>query len=492
MWEKSERIGKMLVNMGLVDEDQVKESLKLSSDNGKTLGQNMYELGYVTDSSLLQLLVAQGAATPWFLSQDPPEQRILRLLSTSVMREHMLIPIIRTGDLLLLAIADAKDHNALERVRTLTGLRVECVEAQPERIKEVIETVMNAERGTAEPEKASKEKADSKKKGKKQEEPAPEEAAAEQTPEAPPQTEQPDPAQTTPVFTQSELAAERPHPHKHGKPQSDEAQLAQPRITVESEVVSQDDTAPVAGLVDQIIADSVRRGATEILVESTSEGLSIRYRIEGQLRSIGDVPKSLAALVDARFRLLASMDIHDVDTAQVGKAEYKTANRTVKFDVCVVPTSSGSRFMFRSLPERIEPTLLEELGLAKNELGLVRESLDHPEGLLLVAGPTIEDRTATLYSLLMDLASPARDIVTCEENIYGSVSGVSHSNVKVRHSRSRSDYLNLLLKHAPDVLMVDNVSDDATAHSAVRTALAGRFVAAGIEAKGALNTIARL
>jgi type II secretory ATPase GspE/PulE/Tfp pilus assembly ATPase PilB-like protein len=485
MWDKGERIGKMLVNMGLVDDGQVKAALKQSSDNGKSLGQNMFELGYVTDSSLLQLLVAQGAASPWFLSTTPPEGRVLRLLSPSVMREHMLLPVTRLGDLLLLAMANPDDHTALERVRALTGLRIESVQAEPERIKEVIETVINEERGrtnknvvtVAEP-------------------PPPLEEAAvveEATEIAEQITEEPVEPTAEIKFEISSLGEKKKSASKAPSVPEPAATMPTPeRVTVDHEVVSADDTAPVAGLVDQIIADSVRRGATEILVESSQDGMTVRYRVDGRLRTIGDIPKSLAPLVEARLRLMSSLDIWSANTPQSATLRYEMASRAVEFEACIVPTVHGSRFMLRAKNGCTEAKKLEDLGLAKNELGLVRDALDSNSGLLLVVAPTSAERAWPLYSVVADLASPARDIVTCEEVPGVTIGGVSHSRFLHRHERSRAEHLSMLFRQASDVVMVDVLSDDRTAAMSVRASLSGRLVIAGLEAKGALAAVARL
>lgn len=484
MWDKGERIGKMLVNMGLVDEDQVKAALSESSDNGKSLGQNMFELGYVTDSSLLQLLVAQGAATPWFLSTTPPEGRVQRLISPSVMREHMLMPIIRLGDLMLLAMADPDDHSALDRVRALTGLRIESVAAEPERIKEVIETILNEERGrqpspnivtVAEP-------------------PPPLEEAPEVVAEAP----APPPAEPEPVIEIQFEASSLGEKKKKSEPKAPVAAPApaasqeRERLTVDHDVVSADDTAPVAGLVDQIIADSVRRNASEILIESTTEGMAVRYRVDGRLRSIGDIPKSLAPLVEARLRLMASLDIWGSNVPQSAVLQYEMSSRTVEFEACIIPTVHGSRFLLRARNGCAEAKKLEDIGLAKNELGLVRNAIESNEGLILVVAPSSAERSWPIYSLIAELASPARDILTCEEVHGVSVAGVSHSKFVHRHERSRAEHLSMLFRQSSDVVIVDNLSDERSTSMSVRAALSGRLVVAGLEAKSALSAVARV
>ena len=487
MWDKGERIGKMLVNMGLVDEEQVKAALKQASDNGKSLGQNMFELGFVTDSSLLQLLVAQGAASPWFLSATPPEGRILRLLSPSVMREHKLVPIVRLGDLLLLAMAEPDDHAALDRVRALTGLRIESVNAEPERIKEVIETILNEER--AKPNPNIVEVAEH---PPLPEEPVAQEDVAQLVEAIDGPIEEP-PAPIEIKFEASSLGEKkRPEPKAPAAVEKPAAPPVQERLTVDHDVVSADDTAPVAGLVDQIIADSVRRNASEILVESTKEGLSVRYRVDGRLRSIGDIPKSLAPLVEARLRLMSSLDLWGSNAPQSATLRYEMSSRAVEFEACILPTVHGSRFLLRAKQGCTEAKTFEDLGLAKNELGLVRDALENNEGLMLVVAPTGADRAWPLYSVLADLASPARDVLTCEEVPGVTVAGVSHSKFVHRHERSRAEHLAMLFRQSSDVVIVDSLSDERTAAMSVRAALSGRLVVAGLEAKGALSAVARL
>ena len=498
MWDKGERIGKMLVNMGLVDEAQVQGALSLSSENGKSLGQNMFELGHVTDSSTLQLLVAQGAASPWFLGTALPETRIIRLLSPSVMREHMLVPIVRLGDLLLLAMEKPNDHLAMERVRALTGLRIESVEADPERIKGLIETLLNEERAKQPTKESKKAAAAAAAAGA-----APVVVEAPPAPEPPVAAVPPGPLEVVDIdellaqdaikFEKSALPPEQPVVELPTAAQpAAEPEPAPARLTFEHEVVCSDDTAPVAGLVDQVFADSVRRNASEILVESNSEGMGVRYRVDGRLRSIGDIPKSLAPLVEARLRLMASLDILPSGVPQTGTVRYEMSSRAVEFDASFTPTVYGTRVLLRARVACATVGKLEDLGLAKSELALVRDALESSAGMLLVVAPTPMERSRSLYSLVADLASPARDIMTCEEVTGASIAGVSHSKFVHRNDRSRAEHLTTILKQASDVVMVDLLSDDKVATTAVRAALSGHLIIAGLESKNALGAIARL
>lgn len=421
----------MIVNMGLVKENLVKEALDLSSKNGKPFGQNMVALGYVHDSSLMQLIVAQGAANPWKFENATPDAKTLRLVSPSVMREHLLVPVHRIGDLLIIAMKDSHDHPAQERVRMLTGLRVECVESEIEEITEVIETLINA--------------------GRKE--------------------------QPKPVVTEAFVV---------------QPVQEQPKVSIESEVVSIDDTAPVAGLVDQIIADSVRREATEILIESCETGLSIRYRVDGKLRSIGDVPKSVTELVVARFRMLSSLDVLESNEPQHGTIRHKTASKDLAFDVNFVRTMHGQRILLRRSNSAVSSKRLEDIGIARNEVDLIRRALADSQGLLVVAAPTSMLRTSALYSILADLASPTREIVTVEETCGNPISGVSHTCVDPFASLSKAMQIEHMLRGSSDVFMVDGLEEHSVAALATRAALAGRLVIAGIEAKSALGAIERL
>lgn len=431
MLDRGERIGKMVVNMGLVKAAHVNEAIELCKTNGRSFGQNLVTLGYVADASLMQLIVAQGAASPWNFEGTPPDSKTLRLVSASVMREHLLVPVCRIGDLLTIAMKDTHDHAAQERVRSLTGLRVECVEADEQQIKGLIEFVIN---------------------GGRKEKPAPvqEQRAEQQTPAEP------------------------------------------EKVTIECDVVSTDDTAPVAGLVEQIIADSVRREASEILIESNGSGLSIRFRIDGRLRSIGDVPKSVMNLVVARFRMLASLDVLDLKEPQQGVLRHKTVSKDIAFDVNFVPTAQGQRILLRKSNSSVSAKSLAENGVARNEIELINRALADGQGLLLVAAPTSMLRTKTIYALLREIASPEREIITVEESCGVPISGVSHTIVAPFEKRAKAQRIEHLMRGSSDVLVVEGLEQESAANLTVRAALAGRLVVAGIEAKSALDAIERL
>lgn len=426
------RIAKMLVEMGLVGEDQAQEAIKQSEEESKSFGQSLFELGHVQDPSLLQLLSAQGAASPWVI--ESVEGKVMRLLSPSVCREHTLLPVCRCQDLLLVAMAKTDDAAAIERVRILTGLRIEAVEADSDKIRNYLEDSLNENR--------------------------------------------------KPVEKQPKVV------HQPAQPTVSEPEPQAPPITLEDEVICEEDTAPVVGLVDQIISDAVRREADGILIEPTANGYDIRYRIDGDLRSIGDIPKSLMPMFEARLRLLAKLDIHGPASPQTGNIELELSSRKINFKVDILPTESGARFLLQPEPSLMTAKRIEDTGIDRGTLSLLRKSLQDGEGLILVAAANGEDRAESMYALLTDLVAPSRDIVSCEDGVSVEISGVSQ--IRCPGSQlPKSALLRSVLEQSPEVVMVGTL-DELCAPLAVRGALSGRLVVASLEATSAANAIARL
>ena len=287
MRNNGEQIGQMLVDMELLEEAQLEEALARCEETGKSIGQNLIEMDFVHDASLLQLLAAQGVASPWILDDDPPSTKVMRLLSPSVCNDLQVLPIRCLGDLLLLAMAAPDDLKASERVRVLTGLRVAPVLADGDRIRDHLERNLNSVRESA----------------------APVQRPAEAT---------------------SSPAPEQPTD-----------------LILDNDVLSEDDTAPVVGLIDQIISDSIRREAREIHFEPTAKGYDTRFRVDGDLHSIGDVPASLAPLVAARLKIMAGLDIFESAAPQAGTIPVERPSQTVSLRFESLPTSVGERLTMR-------------------------------------------------------------------------------------------------------------------------------------------------
>ncbi|MCH7944528.1 MAG: Flp pilus assembly complex ATPase component TadA [Armatimonadetes bacterium] len=431
MRSNGEQIGQMLVDMGLLEEAQLEQALARCEETGKSIGQNLIEMGFVHDPSLLLLLVAQGAASPWILDDEPPSAKVMRLLSPSVCNDLQVLPIWCQGDLLLLATAAPGDMKAAERVRVLTGLRIEPVLADGDRIRHHIERNLNSVRENAAPEKS-------------------------------------------PVETNSGSVPEETT-----------------KLILDNEVLSEDDTAPVVGLIDQMISDSIRRDAREIHIEPTAKGYDIRFRIDGDLHSIGDVPASLAPLVAARLKIMAGLDIFESAAPQSGTITIERTGQTVSLRLESLPTPAGERFTMR-VQSNAAPYKLEQIGFNEANLERFRQALHRPDGLVVVAGPAGSGITTTLYSALQDLASPARSIVTCEARVEYDLPGVTQTQYGESGGLSCPELLNFVLRHDPDVLMVAELSDEATARATVRAALAGKLVLGAVQSRGALGAIPML
>lgn len=251
--------------------------------------------------------------------------------------------------------------------------------------------------------------------------------------------------------------------------------------------------APIVRLVDMMLADGIASRASDIHVEPIEGGVTVRYRIDGVLRQVMKVPKNAGLPLISRLKIMSGLDIADRRRPQDGRARVLVNGNPVDLRVSSLPSSSGEKVVIRILNTKAVILELEALGLYEDERAVIRELLDHKEGILLVTGPTGSGKTTTLYSALRMVQGEGVNIVTVEDPVeYRLGENVVQVQVQEKAGLTFASALRSILRQDPDVVLVGEIRDGETAQVAVQASLTGHLVLSTLHTNDAPNAVTRL
>ncbi len=263
-------------------------------------------------------------------------------------------------------------------------------------------------------------------------------------------------------------------------------------LTEEEEIIHVADQAPTVKLVNQILAEAVRVGASDIHVEQQADGIWIRHRIDGVLRDVTRIPKGGAAALVSRLKIVSGMDIAQRRLPQDGRMKISANGVAVDARVSTLPSINGEKVVVRLLPEAEEITPLEKLGLEPDQLEALVSASTASQGLVLITGPTGSGKTNTLYSLLAEVATRDKNVITLEDPVEIQLPGITQVQVNERAGMTFARGLRSMLRQDPDVILVGEVRDTETALLALEASLTGHLVMSTLHTNNACAAVTRL
>ena len=429
------RFGDLILAEGLVTQEQFDRALAEQKRTGEKLGEILIRLGLLTEEQLVHFLSQQyGIPEVTFPEAIAPE--IIKLIPTRIARKYGVVPIGRTLGSVTLAVADPTNLSALDDVAFMTGLKVVPVIAPPSIIHQAIERYY-----------------------------------------------EPAPATLADVLTEVEAEAA-------------DVEVVEGREFTQPvdlhELRSSADQVPVVRLVNSILLDAIRRGASDIHLDPGETALRIRFRVDGVLHEVMTPPKRIEPALVSRLKIMASLDIAERRLPQDGRIKLRQARREIDFRVSVLPTIFGESISLRILDRDALKVDLAQLGFDPTALTEFQNAIQHPHGMILITGPTGAGKTTTLYSALHAINRGDRNIVTVEDPVEYELRGITQVQVHDEIGRTFASALRSFLRHDPDVILVGEMRDQETAHIAVRAALTGHLVLSTLHTNDAASTLARL
>jgi type II secretory ATPase GspE/PulE/Tfp pilus assembly ATPase PilB-like protein len=250
--------------------------------------------------------------------------------------------------------------------------------------------------------------------------------------------------------------------------------------------------APIVNLVNSLLIEAIRQDASDIHIESFADRILVRYRIDGALRIVSSITTDQFAGVSSRIKIMANLNIMERRLPQDGRISVHLEGKPFDLRVSVVPVAHGESIVLRLFQRTGNIMSLDELGFDEEQVGAVRQSVALPHGLFLVTGPTGSGKTTTLTAILAELRSEERKIITIEDPVEYLIDGVNQIPTNDQIGLTFDSLLRRVLRQNPNIIMVGEIRDAATAELAVRAALTGHLVLSTLHTNDAVSAVTRL
>jgi type IV pilus assembly protein PilB len=427
------RLGELLVREKLISLQQLRKAQQDQAGTGKNLSFTLAKLGYISDGEITNFLSNQYRLPAVNLGEYEIEPDVIKLVSKEVCEKHRIIPVSRSGSSLIVAMADPANLHAIDDIKFLTGFNVEPVIASETAIMQATDRYYNAG-------------------------PSYEEVMADF------QIEDED----------IDFAAD-----------GDDENI------LELEKASED--APVVRLVNVVLLNAIRKGASDIHIEPYEKRLRVRYRVDGVLQEEMTPPLKLKNALSSRLKIMSQLDIAERRLPQDGRIKLKLGkDREMDFRVSVLPTMWGEKIVLRLLDKSNLQLDMTKLGFDQQPLDDFTWSVHQPWGMVLVTGPTGSGKTTTLYSALSELNKPGVNISTAEDPVEYNLMGINQVQMHEDIGLNFAAALRAFLRQDPDIIMVGEIRDFETAEIAVKAALTGHLVLSTLHTNDGPSTISRL
>ena len=435
----SQRLGDLLVKEKVITQEQLEAALKTQKETNARLGSVLVKLGYMSDDDVTNFLSRQYGVPAINLSYFEVDAAVVKLIPQETAKRYQILPLSRVGASLTIAMVDPTNVFAMDDIKFMTGFNIEPVVASESAILEGIEKAY----------------------GSSQEE------DMEKVMQS--------------VAEMGEADVEL---------QAEEEQMAL------SELEKSADEAPIVKLVNLILTDAVKRGASDIHIEPYEKEYRVRFRIDGMLASIMNPPYKLKDAITSRIKIMAKLDISEKRLPQDGRIMLKMSiggkKKQLDYRVSVLPTLWGEKIVMRLLDKENLRLDMTKLGFEQESLTKFEKAILKPYGMVLVTGPTGSGKTNTLYSSIARLNSPETNIMTAEDPVEFQLMGVNQVQMKEQIGLNFAAALRSFLRQDPNIILVGEIRDFETAEIAIKAALTGHMVLSTLHTNDAPSTISRL
>lgn len=260
----------------------------------------------------------------------------------------------------------------------------------------------------------------------------------------------------------------------------------------DEDLLEADGGAPIIRLINAMLGEAVKEGASDIHIETFEKNLTIRFRVDGVLREILRPQRKLASVFVSRMKVMAKLDIAEKRVPQDGRISLRIGGRGVDVRVSTLPSRHGERIVLRLLDRNAVQLDLSKLGMSEDICELFRAQLYKPHGILLVTGPTGSGKSTTLYAGLSEINTPERNILTVEDPIEYDLEGIGQTQVNPKVDMTFARGLRAILRQDPDVVMIGEIRDLETAEIAIQASLTGHLVISTLHTNTAVGAVTRL
>ncbi len=427
----SKRLGDLLIRENVLAPRDLERAKEDQRKNGGRLGEALVRLGLIQEEELTRLLSKQYGVPSVDLSNFEIDPEVVKVVPEELVQKYRIMPINRVGSTLIVAVEDPANMFAVDDIKFLTGYNVEMVLASPSAIKEAIDRHYDAS------------------------------------------------ATMLDVMSNFDL---------------DELEVVNEADDVNvADLEKAVDEAPVVKLVNLILSDAIKKGASDIHIEPYEKSFRVRYRIDGVMYEEMRPPLKLKNAITSRVKIMASLDIAERRLPQDGRIKLKISrDKDMDFRVSVLPTLFGEKIVMRLLDKSNLQLDMTKLGFEEKALAHFKEAIYKPYGMVLVTGPTGSGKTTTLYSALSELNTVETNISTAEDPVEFNLAGINQVQIHDDIGLNFAAALRSFLRQDPDIIMVGEIRDFETAEIGIKAALTGHLVLSTLHTNDAPSTVNRL
>src|SRR5215467_753472 len=424
-----EDIGQMLLEAQLIDAAALQKAQLQAKNSGGTLSANLVKVGAISEEGLLEFLSETYRAPAIDLRNVKPDLQLTRLIPGDVALKFMALPVSRSGRRLVVAMVNPTNIFAIDDIKFITGYEIEARVATEGALKKAIDAAYDSAGTMADVMKGMEE---------------------------------------------------------------DLSVVEEEEAPTDSEALSAADEAPIVKLVNSLIADAVRKGASDIHIEPYEKSMRVRFRIDGVMQEMMAPPFKFKAAIISRLKIMAELDIAERRVPQDGRIKIKVLNRTIDLRVSSLPTIFGEKVVMRILDKTNLNIDLEKLGFEPKSMKDFTSAIANPYGMVLVTGPTGSGKTTTLYSALTRINTPEVNVMTAEDPVEYNLDGINQVLVNDDVGLTFAAALKAFLRQDPNIIMVGEIRDLDTASIAVKAALTGHLVLSTLHTNDAASAIGRM
>jgi len=429
--EKHKRIGQLLLEKGIINEQQLDRALEEQKLTGKLLGRIFVDMGLAKEEEILDAIGARSGLTAIKLKDMKVSKEVIDKVPASIAKIYAIVPISIEGDELTIAIADPMNVAAFDDLRFTLGMNIKVVVASDEDIKEELQRYYGSEGETIQ--------------------------------------------DVLGVFGEKmELM-----------PSGEE-------ITDISALQDLASRAPVIKLLNMILLQGVKEKASDIHFEPFEQDYRIRYRVDGVLYEVARPPKNLSLGLSSRIKVMANLDIAERRLPQDGRIMVSIEGKSVDLRISTLPTIFGESVVMRVLDRTTVSLSIDEVGMLDDTKKQIRSLILKPNGILLATGPTGCGKTTTLYACMREINKIEYKVITTEDPVEYDLKGVIQVPINAKVGLTFATSLRHILRQDPDIIMVGEIRDAETAQIAIQASLTGHLVFSTIHTNDAAGTITRL
>ena len=431
IYRKKVRLGDLLVQKGIITEEQLSEALKQQKEKKLMLGEMIVSMGFASQSQINDVLCEHLNIDFVDMREEEPDPQVLSLLDESIMRKYTLVPLRHDNNnagALQVAMADPMNILAMDDINIITGMQVVPILANAQDINAFLDKAFGQQQAQNIVELYKREQGDNNKEAEKENNARREEI----------------------------------------------------------------ENAPIVVLINNIIEQAVRQRASDIHIEPMEKTVRVRYRIDGNLKEIMKYDNALLGAITTRLKIMSGMDISEKRKPQDGRITTTVDRREYDIRVSNLPTVYGEKVVMRIASKEGFNVDISKLGLTERDRKVFQDILRNPHGIILVTGPTGSGKSTTLYTALSELNTEDVNIITVEDPVEANIDGINQVQVNTKANLTFASALRSILRQDPDIIIIGEIRDSETAEIAVRASITGHLVVSTLHTNSTASSVARL